>query len=397
MGRMAGTVVDTEGNPIEGVTITATSPDLSTFESVKTSDRKGRFTMAHPDVSLAYVYTFEKEGFATLQLPMRLTAGDTMRQTFTLLRGDQVAGAREGEAGAADGQRVSRVVEVYNQGVEAQQLGDLETATAKYREAAKISPELAAPRTAVAAVAFLEVDWQSAAAEAEAALELDPGDIRAMQIRFDAYRHAGDEAKAKEAADALRAVGDLGEAAKRLYNEAVDAYNAGDIAGAQSKLQQVTSLDPALAPAHLALARISLQQGSPSAAAEAAARATELTPDKAQAWILLFDAARLAGDDETARRALARIAELDPDWIAGTLYEHATGLYNEGNVEQAALELERVVEVLPELARAHYFYGMALFNLGRTDEAKAALERFVELAPEDSEAAVAREMLSYMN
>ena len=398
MARMSGTVVDTEGKPVEGVRVTVTTPELATFESVKDSDRKGRFTIAHPDASLPYLYVFEKEGYATLQLPMRVTAGDTMRQTFTLLRGDQVAGAQEAEAAQAQaqGQRVSRVVEVYNQGVEAQQLGDLELAAARYEEAARLDPDLSAPRTALAVVAYLKEDWQTAAREAEAALALDPGDVRAMQIRFDAYRHAGDEAKAQEAADALRRVGDLGEAAKRLYNEAVDAYNAGDLAQAQSKLQQVLSLDPELVAAHIALARISLAQGSPAAAATAAAAATERRPDSAEAWILLFDGARLSGDQETARRALGRVAELDPDWIASTLYDHATGLYNEGAVEQAAVELERVVEVLPDLARAHYFYGMALFNLGRTAEAKAALERFVELAPEDPEAPIALEMLSYM-
>lgn len=399
MARMAGTVVDTEGNPIEGVTVTAISPELSSYQSVKTTNRKGTFTLAFPDAAIPYLLTFEKQGLATLELPVQVSTGETMRQTFTLLTTEQVDGqqGQAGGAGPAPGQRVSRVVEVFNEGVEAQKLGDLETAAAKYREAAELDSDLAAPRTALASVALLQEDWETAAAEAEAAIALDPGDVRALQIRYDAYRKAGNEEKAEEAADALREVGDLGEAAKRLYNEAVDAYNTGNIAEAQSKFQQVTELDPELVPAYTALARISLQQGSPTAAAEAAKAATDREPGNGQAWIMLFDASRLTGDDATADAALSRVAELNPDWIADTLYDHATNLYNEGKIEQAAAELERVVNVLPDLPRAHYFYGMSLYNLGRADEAKAELERFIELAPEDPEAAIAREMLDYMD
>lgn len=397
MARLSGTVVDPEGEPIEGVTITVTSPELSSFESVKTTNRKGKFTTAHPDAAIPYMFTFEKEGFLTLELPVQVQVGGTMRQTFTLLPEGQAA-PQQGAAGAPQPEgRPSRVVEVYNEGVEAQQLGDLALAKEKYLRAAGIDADLAAPHTALAVVAFLEEDWLAAAAHAEAALERDPEDVRALQLRFDAYRRAGDEEKAKEAADALRKIGDLDEAAKRLYNEAVDAYNQGDIAEAQSKFQQVVELDPQLAPAHRALAQIYLQQGSPTAAAEAAEAATAIQPDDTGAWKLLFDSARLAGDDELAQRALDRVAELDPQWIGGVLFDHATELYNEGNVERAAEELERVVAARPDLARAYYFYGMALFNLGRTDAARTALETFIELAPDDPEAKIAEEMLSYMD
>ena len=202
---------------------------------------------------------------------------------------------------------------------------------------------------------------------------------------------------AEEAEEALRELGDVGEVAKLVYNEAVDAYNAGDLTTAQAKLQQAVDLDPALIPAYTALARIALEQGSPSLAAEAAAAATEQAPDNGEAWILLFDAARLSGDEPTAAAALDRIAELRPDWIGTVLFDHATALYNDGKIEQAAEELERVVNAQPELARARYLYGMSLFNLGRTDEAKVELEKFIELAPDDPEAAIAEEMIGYMD
>jgi tetratricopeptide (TPR) repeat protein len=397
MARLSGQVVDSSGEPIEGVTISAISPELGSFSSEKTSNRKGRFTMAFPDAALPYVLTFTKEGLATLELPVQVTAGDTMRQVFTLLSTAEVAGTQpEQPAGPAPGQRVSRVVAVYNEGVEAQQLGDLATAAAKFQEAAELDNDLAAPHTALATVADLQEDWAAAASHAEEAITRDTGDVRALQIRFDAYRKLGNQEKADEAADALRAVGDLGEAAKRLFNEAVDSYNSGNLPDAQNKFQQVTELDPELVPAYTALARIALQQGAPTAAASAAAAATQRQPDNGQAWTMLFDASRMTGDEDTAATALAKVAELNPDFVAGPLFDHATTLYNEGKIEESAAELKRIVAAQPSLARARYLYGMCLYNLGRADEAKGHLEAFVEMAPDDPDVAIATEMLSYV-
>jgi tetratricopeptide (TPR) repeat protein len=286
-------------------------------------------------------------------------------------------------------------VRTFNEGVEAQRLGDYDAAEAKYREAAELDPELAAAHTALAALASIREDWTTAAAEAEAALVLDPEDVRAMQLRFDAYRLSGDEAKAAEAAEALRAIGDLGDAAARIFNEGVEAYNAGDSAGAISKFQQAVQLDPTNATAYVALAQVSLTQGAPAEARAMAQKALELDPDDIRALKLAFDGARLSGDTEAAGAALDRLVELDPEWLETTVFDHAAQLFNSNQPAEAAFELEYVVKAHPELARAHFMLGMALFNTGRVEEGRAHLETFIGLAPDDPDVEIARGLLSY--
>jgi len=291
----------------------------------------------------------------------------------------------------------SRAVLVYNEGVEAQRAGDLELAAKKYNEAAGMNPDLAAPHTSLAAIAHMQGDYPAAAAEAEKALVIDPTDSRAMQLRYDAYRLAGDKEKAKEAEQALRELGGLSETAARIFNEGAEAYNTGDMATAISKFQQAADLDPTLVQARLVLAKLYLSQGSLSEALARAEEVVALEPDNGDALRIAYDSALRLGDTEKAAKALDGLAISDPEWAATGLFKLAAELYNKGQTEEAAQALERVLQADPDHARAHYLLGVAQFNTGQTETASEHLQRFLELAPEDPDAAIARDLLSYSN
>jgi len=390
MARISATVVDQNGHALADVTITVTTPASGRFELVKITNKKGKATLSFNNPTWQYQIRLEKEGFQTKTEALPLTAGGTVKQEWVLepagSTSPDAAGPESGGSGA---------VRTYNEGVEAQRQGDLELAAEKYREAAKINPELAAPHTALAAVAAVNGDWETVAAEAESALAIDSEDVRAMQLRFDAYRNLGDEAKAAEAAAALREVGDLESAAARIFNEGVDAYQAGDVAAAQSKFHQVIELSPEMVQPYLALAQISLSQGSPAEALAMAQSALEREPDNTRALMLAFDGARMTDNMEAAQEALERLVEVDPEWATTTLFEHAVKLFNDNQASAAALELEYVVRADPEMARARFLLGMSLFNSGRPDEGRVHLEKFIELAPQDPDVEIARGLLSY--
>lgn len=391
--RVAGTVVDPDGQPVPGVTVTVTSPDSEKFELVRTTNKKGAVTLSFSNVEMRYDLRLEKDGYRPKTEPLPIPIGGTAKARWVLVPSGTVV-ADDGDAGVTGGGG-GVAVRTYNEGAEAQRLGDLDLAEEKYRQAAEADPRLAAPHTALATVALIRENWDMAAAEAEAALAIDPGDVRALQIRFDAYRHGGNEEKADEAAQALREVGNLDEAAARIFNEGVDAYSAGDVATAQSKFQQVIQLSPDMVPPYVALAQISLAQGSASEALAMARSALEREPDNSRALMIALDGARLAGDVESATESLDRLVELEPQWVTTTLFEHAGRLFNNGELEAAIFELRAVVKADPELARAHYLLGMALFNSGRSEEGRAHLQRFVDLAPDDPDVEIAQGLLSY--
>lgn len=393
MARISGKVVDPDQQPLAGVTVTVTTPDSGKFELVKKTNKKGEVTLSFNNLAWQYELRLEKQGFQTKTEALPLTAGGTVKAQWVLVP-ERAAQADAGGPAAGTGGG-GKAVRIYNEGVEAQQQGDLDLAAEKYRQAAEANPGLAAPHTALAAVASIRGDWATAAAEAESALSIDPEDVRALQIRFEAYRQLGDEARTSEAAAALREVGDLESAVARIFNEGVDAYRAGDVTMARSKFQQVVQLSPELAQPYVALAQISLTQGSAAEALTMAQAALEREPDNTQALKIAFDGARLTGDLEQAGQFLDRLVELEPQWVTSTLFDHAADLFNDNQPEPAAFELQYVVEADPEMARAHFLLGMALFNTGRSDQGRAHLEKFIELAPDDADVEIAKGLLSY--
>lgn len=392
-GRVSAKVMDEAGDPIQGVSVAVTSPEMDTFRVDKTTNKKGRFLVAFSDSGISYVVELKKEGYKTVVAPINPQAGQTRMVEYVM---PPAAANEQASAELAALSGAGRAVAVYNEGVRAQQSGDLELAAARFREAAKINPELAAAHTSLAGVAYLQEDYETAAAEAESALAIDPEDSRALQLRYDAYRLAGDEEKAQEAAEALRKIGGLQESAKRVFNEGAEAYNSGDIATAIVKFQQAADLDPGLLQARVVLAKYFYGQDQLDQALAFAQQAVELDPGNSEVLQVAYDSARRLGQTEVAADALDKLAVSDPEWAATGLFEMAVELYNAGRTDDAAQALEKVLAAKPDHARAHYLLGLARYSSGDQESAANHLNRFLELAPDDPDVSVAVEMLSYI-
>jgi tetratricopeptide (TPR) repeat protein len=389
--RVTGVVKDTSGNPIEGVTITVTTQAREDFSMTKTSNKKGKFIIAHIDTVLTYTYTFEKDGYQTSSHQIRPI--DVTGPLEIVMQ--PVQGAGHAAAQPISGR--ARAVKAYNEGVVARQEGDLDHAEQLFREAVEIDPDLAEGYTALASVAHERGDFATAVAQCERALELDSSSALALQLRFDAYRQMGDDEKAAEAAEAMRAAGAGSEAAVVVFNEGVNTYREGNVAEAVSKFEEAVALDPELVNGYVVLGSIAFSQGDPARAAELAATALEKDPSNVGALQVAYDSARALGDVEAAQGALVRLVNADPSWASTGLYDHGVDLYNDGDMVGAIAAFRQVLEVQPGEARAHYLLGMALYNTGDTATAREHLNRFLELAPDDPDAPIAREVLSYVN
>lgn len=391
--RVSLTVNDVEGEPVEGVTVTITCPAKPELRIVKATNAKGKVAITHIDSLQRYTYTFEKEGYQTYVTQVQPDYTETTRLEIVLRPREMAeAGGQEDRQQPGGG----RALAAFNEGTEAQQRGDLELAERKFRQAAEISPDSPEPRIALAVVAHQRGDYAAAAAEAEAALAISPTNEQALLLRFDAYRKQGDAAKVAEAADALRREGAAPAAAATLFNEGLEHHRDGDDDAALTAFRSAVELDPGLVNGYLMIGAIALGQGDPEQAAAMASKALELDGDEVNALKLRYDAARTLGDGEAARAALDALTAADPEWASTDLFNHAVELYNADDMAGAATALRKVVELRPDDARAHFLLGMAELNLGETGEARSHLNRFLELAPDDSDAALAREMLQYV-
>jgi Flp pilus assembly protein TadD len=388
-GRVAGKIVDVEGQPIEGVLVTITTAELENFQDTATSNKKGRFIVGHTDATFTYTYRLEKDSYEVLVEKVKANVGGATQMTFVM----RPAGSGGGPANPAAMLR-GQAADVFNSGVEAQNAGDLETAAERYAKAAELDPALAAPYSGLAGVYYLQGHYADAAAAAEKALELDASDTRALQIRYDAYRKDGDP-RSEMAAAALKTAGVDSEAAGRVYNEAIDVYRAGDRVAARTLLEEAVAVDPNLVQPHVFLAAICNEDGDVECARREVEAALALEPDNALAVRLAYNLAYTSGDNEVEMHYAAKLVEVDPEYAAEQLFESGLEYYDANLYKEAAGLMGLVLKVRPDEARAVFILGVASFNKGDTEAARANLERFLELAPDDPDAAIAKELLSY--
>ena len=396
--RIAAKVVNQDNEPLKGALVTVTTPEIPSFQFSKKTNKRGQCIVNFSDGTVIYDFLIEMEGYQTLKAEVRPTFGTIDDRVFTLApAGEDTASTAVTTVEKPSGPTLgSKKLRRYNEGVEAQQAGDLEGAMAKFREAVEADPEFALAFTGIATVAMEQGNYLEAAKAAEKAVTLDPESYRALLLRYDAYRNLGDETKAAAAAKALRQAGDISEATGRIFREAVDAFEAGDMGTAKARFRQALDLDPELAPAYANLAQIYNWEGDSERAAAMADEVLERRPDDVAALKIRYDASIRLGDHDAAATALEPLVAADPEWAATALFDQAQALFNANRIEEAGTIAEEILEVRPDHPGSLYLAGLCANSAGDTTTAAARLEHFLEVAPDSEMAPTAREILKYL-
>jgi tetratricopeptide (TPR) repeat protein len=388
-GRLQAEVVDAAGQPIAGVEVVITQAEIGYRDTAKT-DKRGRFTHLVVDAGRPYTFEFVKEGMPKVVQTFKIEIGGVTRHTFTL--------APQGQAPAAgtvtEGR--SKSINTYNEGVVALQAGDKATARAKFEEAAALDPDMAEPYSVLGSLYLEAKEYDQAIAAAEKLLDLSPDDPAALMVLYDAYQAKDEKAKAQQYLDRLSSAGGGTAAAVRVFNAGADAARAGNLDTAITLFGKAIEIDPELAPAHAALARLLLARESYEEALGAAERALDIDPDLVDAQRVRYEAYRRLGQDEKALEVFETLAAADPEGLAETLYQRGQEAFQAGDTAAAVQALEQAVQAKPDHARAHYWLGLSYANADDKAKAKLHLQKFIELAPNDPEASSAKEMIAYM-
>lgn len=394
-GRIMGEVVDENGEPVPGVTITVTTPELTDYEDELETNKKGRFTAVFLDATKNYMFKFEKDGYRTVEEPVKPQVGANRRVTFSLpsYRAQPAEETGEVPTGAAT-RGLTEAQKIFNEGVAAAQGGDSEMALAKFEEAATMDPELMQAHLARAGVYLDRERHREAADAAERVLEIEPGEVRAMEIAYDAYSGLDDQEKTEHYLTKLQETGI--DVSVRLFNTGVAALNVGDYKTAAEKFQAALAEDPELAPAYSALAVVMIGLERNEEALQAADQALQRDPDDARAMRMRYQALRLLDRLDEAAEAFQKLSPQDQVEALRLQYDNALDLFNAGQTQEAVKVLEAIVKAKPDHARAHYMLGLSYTNLTDSAAAKTHFEKFLELAPNDPDAGTAREMLQYL-
>ena len=167
------------------------------------------------------------------------------------------------------------------------------------------------------------------------------------------------------------------------YADARTAYEEG-----MGKLEDKT-LHPAILRA---IADSYFKEGKTDQAIETLKRSLTLAPDDPITLQLLVNLLVGAGKESEAQTYMAKLPQ-GTKVDANTLLNLGIKSFNDGKMDQAMEQFDRVVKENPSNADAYYYRALVYLNKNKNAEAKADLQKLLELDPNNEHAKDAKEML----
>ncbi|HEY6067018.1 MAG TPA: carboxypeptidase regulatory-like domain-containing protein, partial [Thermoanaerobaculia bacterium] len=246
--RLKGKVTDSSGKPIEGATVTVTTPNLRTFKMVLKSDKKGDWGTILNDATMPYHVRIEKDGYAPGEADRKVPVGDVGEVNAQLMSTAEAGAAAGGKTVAAPPSPTELAAITYNDGVDLLNAGNKAGAEAKFLEAVGKNPDLPQGWHALASLAAEKKDWAKTLEYGQKALDLDPSITSIYPMMATAAAQTGD----KKAAAEWQAKADEAnpDTAETLYNKGIDSYNKKKIKDAEALLTKAVEAKPDFALAH---------------------------------------------------------------------------------------------------------------------------------------------------
>ena len=278
--RMTGAVTDGAGAPIEGATITITTPLLGSFKQSLKTDEKGQYQTLLPDCTMPYHLKYEKEGFLPQELDKKIPIATTANVDMKL-QSVAEARAKAAPAVAAVASPTEQAVQAFNEGVEAMNAGDRTAAEGKFLEAVKKNPDLPAGWLALTQIARDKKDWAKVIEYGQQTTDLDPTQSGLYLWMAEAATNLGDTNGAAEwKARYAEANPDSPEI---LYNKGIAFYNKGKMKDAETALAKAVEAKPDFANAHFWLGMAAFNQNKKAVAKEHLQTYLELDPSGKEA------------------------------------------------------------------------------------------------------------------
>ena len=228
-------------------------------------------------------------------------------------------------------------------------------------------------------------------------MELEPGNPTGFFMLYDAHTALGNHEEADAALKALKEADKGGDTVALIYNAGVAAVKVGNYVTAKARFLEALELDSTLKEAVSALAVIFHREENHQKAVEYAEKHLAVEPGHPRSLRIRWDGYRGLGDEAEAAAAFKELAAADPKVLAVELYNKGNDLFESGDTAGAIAEFERVIEIDPENALAHYRLGVCHVGKGDADQAREHLQKFIDMAPENPEVATAKDMLTYLN
>jgi Tfp pilus assembly protein PilF len=285
-GRVAGKVLDSAGNPIEGVNVTVTTPSIKAYKLSVTTKKDGSYGFIVNDATMLYDLKFEKEGLVGVGLAKQKfsTVEITSMPPQTMLKPSEAPAGKAAHAAAPAAAAPSaseQATVAYNAAVDLFNSGDKSGAEAKLKEAVAKNPDLSQAWKVLAEIAYGNKDWARTLEYGQKALDLDPSATDLYGRMASAAEKGGDKAAAAQWKKKYEEANP--DSPEILYNKGVEAYNKGKMKEAEAELSKAVEAKPDLAMGHFLLGMVSFNLNKKAAAREHLQKYLDLDPNGKEA------------------------------------------------------------------------------------------------------------------
>ncbi|MCX6545501.1 MAG: tetratricopeptide repeat protein [Acidobacteria bacterium] len=190
------------------------------------------------------------------------------------------------------------------------------------------------------------------------------------------------------------------EALKKTFDEGVNLSKAGNFDAAIAKFTEAAALVPKCFDCYYNVGFAFMQKKEYDKAEEAFNKAIEFKADYFEAYNGLATVYNAQKKFDKAGEASQKASELaaaaGPAGGGGSVdaeYNNGVIDWNAGKIPEAQAHFQKVIELKPDHAEAHYQLAMSFLNQGKMPEAIAMFERYLVLAPQGPNAATATGIL----
>ncbi|HEY3173470.1 MAG TPA: tetratricopeptide repeat protein [Thermoanaerobaculia bacterium] len=279
--RLKGKVTDASGNPIDGVTVSVTTPNLRLFKVTLKTDKKGEYGTILNDATIPYHLKFEKEGFVPMEADKKVPVGDVGVVDAKLQTTAQAGAAAAAHGAPAAPSPNDQAALLFNEGVDLLNAGNKPAAEAKFLEAVGKNPDLPQGWQALTTLAYDKKDWAKTLQYGQKAVDLDPSLTQTYGLLATAAQQTGDKKAAAEWQAKFESANP--DTPESLYNKGVDAYNKKKIKDAEVLLQKAVDAKPDFALAHFWLGMVSFNLNKKAPAREHLQKYLSLDPNGSEA------------------------------------------------------------------------------------------------------------------
>jgi tetratricopeptide (TPR) repeat protein len=188
---------------------------------------------------------------------------------------------------------------------------------------------------------------------------------------------------------------------KKAFEEGVAASRTGNHDEAIAKFQAAAALNEKCFDCYYNIGFSYAQKKDYDKAEEAYKKAVELKPDYSEAYNGLANIYNAQRKFDLAAEASKKAMDSTPGLAGGAgnpdaMFNQGVILWNAGKIPEAKKQFEAVVAAKPDHAEAHYQLGMALVNEGNLQGAAAEFDKYLQLAPTGPNAATAKSLLAQL-